>query len=91
MCEARTAVGSREGDLECVELGVDHARKTLSRKKSNMAKRGHTLAVKADAVRKKDRAKVQAEREVTISYYCLLYLFAPLPCIQWMSLTTSLP
>ena len=52
--------------LSVSKFGVDHARRTLSRKKLNMAKRDHTLTAKADALRK-DRAKVNAAREVTLS------------------------
>jgi hypothetical protein len=83
-------LGLQKEALSVLQYGLDHVQKTLSRKKLNIAKRGHTLTAEAAAVRK-DRATVQAQREVTVSYNCMLYLFVPLPSIQWMSLTTSLP
>ena len=59
-------LGVEKEALRVSKFGVDHARRTLSMNKLNMAKRDHTLTAKADAVRK-DRAKVHAEREVTLS------------------------
>ena len=71
-------LGVEKEALRVSKFGVDHARQTLSRKKLNMAKRDHTLTAKANAVRK-DRAKVHAEREVALPYYC--FCFDSFPCL----------
>jgi hypothetical protein len=78
-------LGVQQGALSMSTLRIEHARTTLMRKESNIAKREHTVAAKEETV-VKYRKKVEAERKVR--HYGFHYYICLLSLIIYSSLKT---